>query len=657
VKKVLSILLLVASLQTIAFGDDGEKVSMDFVNVDIAIVVKYISELTGKNFIIDDKVSGKVTIISPKMVTKDEAYKVFESILETYGFVAIQSGNITKILPLSEARQKATAVDVGSYPSKNVSDNMITQLIPLKYIPAPDLVNVIRPLIPNTSFVISYNPTNTVILVDLASNRTRIMKIIHQLDVSGHDNSVVVLKLQYASARDMAQKIGRVLKQKGNSVTSQVIADERTNSLVIAGNDFYINRVKRLVFQLDVESPPGREEIKVVYLKNANAEDIAKVLNNISKSLSKLSKDAKAVANKNVLVTPDGATNSLLITASPEEFNTLKGVIDKLDIRRKQVFVEALIFEIRTDAQSKFGVEWRTTSNFNDKGVQGIGGTNFGGINSVAANPFSAGQGLVLGVVDGVINFGGTDYLNIGGLLRALKSEEGVNILSTPNLLTTDNAEARIFVGENIPIIKSSAQTTGATPITNIERKDIGVELKIKPQINESDYVKLDITQKISSISAVQLDKASDIITQKREVTTTVTVKNNQNIIIGGLIRDDTQDSVSKVPLLGDIPILGWLFKSTSTKKIKNNLLIFLTPHIINSDADMDAVTKLKKQEMKKSKETNGKENTTPSPADKKSEKKAEQETSKDRFDIGKEQEEVILFEPVGDVDLAKALK
>ena len=603
-----------------------EKVSMDFVNVDIAVVVKYISELTQKNFVIDEKVQGKVTIISPKKVSTAEAYRVFESILEVYGFASVPTGNVIKIVPISEARQKPGTVQIGQAVTRELRDRMVTQLIPLKSVSASELIKIIRPLIPPTSYVAAYSPSNTLILVDLAANRARILSIVNKLDVEGVESKVTVHKLKYASANDLAKKISTLLGKKGiakggakTGTQFNVIADDRLNALIIAGNNLYVDKVMNLILQLDVESPPGRQEINVVYLKNAEADTLAKVINNIAEGIKqrarKGTKKTAASAREKIIVTADVATNSLLITAAPEDFETLKKVIEQLDIPRKQVFVEALIFEVSSDDTLKFGVEWRTTSNFTESGVQGIGGTNFGNINTVAANPFSAGTGLVVGVVDGLINFGGSSYANIGGLVTALKTETGINILSTPNILTTDNHEAEIFVGENVPFIKTTSTTSGGQPISSIERKDIGIKLRIKPQINESDYVTLDIYQEISSVRPTQVGiDASDIITAKRTTDTTVTVKNGQNIIIGGLIKEDLQDTVNKVPILGDIPILGWLFKSTSKQKVKTNLMVFLTPHIINRAEDLTNLTEERKKMMEelqnKEKNPNGKTQT-----------------------------------------------
>lgn len=607
-KKLVGVLSIIFLLFATGAKAVEEKISMDFSNVEIAVVVKYISDLTGKNFIIDEKVRGNVTIISPKKVSKKEAYKVFESILEVYGFAAIPSGSLIKIVPITEARQKAGDVRIGGEYSKDARDSMLTQLIPLKFVPAKNLVPIIRPLIPSTSHVASYDPSNTLIVVDLAANRQRILEIIKELDVESTASQITVHRLSFATAGEIAKKIttalGTTAKAKSpGKGRAKVIPDERTNALIIVGNDLYIKRVKQLVAELDIESPPGREEVHVIYLKYANAEELGGVINNLAAAAKKNAKKKGKKAtvsfgSENITVTADKATNSLLITASPEDFETVKNIVDKLDIRRKQVFVEALIFEISTDDTQKFGVEWRTTSDFTKSGIQGIGGTNFGSINSVAVNPLTAGQGLVLGVVDGTINFAGKEFLNIGGLVQALQLESGINILSTPNILTTDNEEAEIFVGEEVPFIKSTVQSASGDPIENIERKKVGMTLRITPQINDSDYIRLKIFQEMSSISATQLAKARDIITFERRAETTVIVKNHQNIIIGGLIRDDYQDVISKVPFLGDLPIIGWLFKSTERKKSKTNLLIFLTPHIIEEAEDLDKITEKKRQLM-----------------------------------------------------------
>lgn len=595
----------------------GEKVNIDFNDVDIKLFVKFIAELTGRNFIIDDKVKGKVTIISPKKVTANEAMKVFESTMEVYGYSLIEAGSVTKIIPAVEARQR------GSFKAGPivVGDRMITRLIPLKHIRADELVNTLRPLVPPTSFITSYARTNTLILADYFSNTEKIMSIVNQLDTPGHEETITVVQLKYAGAKEMASKLdktfgskssakgrrrpgappGKPMRRPGGPIgvwtraEPKIIPDERINSLVIVADAAQTESILSLIEQLDIKAPPGRGNINVYYLQNADAEDLAKTLNNITKEQSKKrgKKGGAPSSSKlqdKVIITPDKPTNSLVITASVEDYETIRDIIEKLDIRRQQVFVEALIMEVSSNQQRRFGVEWRTTADFTENKEQVIGGFGTGVISSVAQDPLNAPPGLIIGVVDGIISFGGKDFLNIGALMHALESETGINILSTPNIMTTDNEEAEIIVAQNVPFVTGESQTTGGTTLTTIERRNIGITLRLTPQISGSGDVKLSVYQEISSISPTQLDKARDLITFTRSVKTTVIVRDGQNIVIGGLIRDDVNEVETKVPFLGDIPLLGWLFKSVSKQKTKTNLLVFLTPHIIRNDEDLENI-------------------------------------------------------------------
>jgi len=610
----------------------GEKVNIDFNDADIKVVVKFMAELTGLNFVIDEKVRGKVTIISPKKVTKEEAMKVFESTLEVYGYTLVEAGNIIKIIPATEARQRGSFGPGSGQPG----DRMVTRLIQLKYIKADEMVTTLRPLVPPTSYITAYSSTNTMILADYASNIEKILAIVEQLDAPGHEEVITVVQLRYAGAKELASRLERLftgeraLKTGSRRVTpkpasrtpgkarsrnggeAQIIPDERINSLIIVASRAQTDQILSLVEQLDIKAPAGSGKINVYYLKNADAEEIADVLNNIAKSGARKKPKRGAAAKKmrlegDVNITPDKATNSLVITASVEDYETLKEVIEKLDVRRSQVFVEALIMEVTTDRTREFGIEWRTTSDFTQPGVQGVGGVNFGNINTVAENPLATKQGLTIGVVDGVISFAGKEFLNLGALIHALQSESGINILSTPNIMTTDNEEAEIVVAQNVPFVTGQSQNTGGTTLTTIERRNIGITLRITPQISESDNVKLAVYQEISSISPTQLEKAKDLITFTRSVKTTVVVRNEQNIVLGGLIRDDLNDSESKVPGLGDVPLFGWLFKSKSKRKQKTNLLVFLTPHIVRNDSDISRITEKRSRLLKPETEEPGK--------------------------------------------------
>ncbi len=526
---------------------EGDYITINFNNIELQAFTKFISDLTKKNFIIDDKVQGKVTIVSPTKISKDEAYQVFLSVLEVKGFTAVETDNVIKIIPSREVKQ--SGVKVVSDKEKDIrGEGFVTKIFHLNYVSPSELTKTITPLISKDGNIIPYVPTNALIVTDSYSN---------------------------------------------------------------------IKKLTDIVNILDVEPPKGKGKINVYYLKNANSEEVAKVLTGI---ISKVPVGQQAAAaptgirsvsfESGVLVTPDKATNSLVIIASPEDYETIKGVISQLDIKRRQVYVEAAIMEISLDKQRDLGIEFRSVEKLNNDRVTSLGGTNFGGIGAATTGPaaFANILGLAVGIVKGTFSYGGVEYLNIGALVRALQSESDVNILSTPNILTTDNQKAEIMVGENVPFITGKSQGAGGVTLTTIERKDIGITLRLTPQISSDDHVTLDIYQEISSLADVAgLDpNVVGPTTTKRAATTTVVVKNGQTVAIAGLIRDNKSTIEYKVPLLGDIPLLGWFFKFQSKKSDKTNLMVFLTPHIIKESEDADIILKEKKEKMEEFKKEHG---------------------------------------------------
>ncbi|MBE9504942.1 MAG: type II secretion system secretin GspD [Proteobacteria bacterium] len=612
------ILNFIFSSQLFAAGK--KEISMDFDNADIRVVIKFISELTGKNMVVDSKVKGNVTVISPTKISEEEAYRVFDSILEVNGYSAVETAGIIKIIPKPDASKSQTRTRVGK-DSKKVprNDRIVTQIIPLDYASSTQVRAALAPLISKNGIIIDFAASNTIIVTDISSNIHRLVRIVQEIDLEDVSEKIEIIALRYASAGNFAKQLTSIFPLKKQAAAARgkrrapqagqsalkVIPYERTNSIIVVADESNMESIKALVEILDVETEVEAGEIHVVYLKNAVAEDISKVLSSMTQQrrnqpTAQGGASGGIPISGNIIITPDKATNSLVITASPSDYRVITTVIDKLDIRRKQVYVEASIMEISVDKQRELGFEFRGTSDPTaSSGAKVIGGTTFGGIEAASSNPLGlTGQGLVLGAVDGTITFRGTEYLNIGALLRAIETESGVNVLSTPHLLTTDNEEAEIVVGENVPFITSKTQTTAGEPITTIERKDVGITLKITPQINESDFVKLKIYQEISSVKEVTLEEAADLITTKRSAKTTVVVKDGQTVAIGGLIRDNDIETKNKVPCLGDIPLLGMLFRFTSVKKEKTNLLIFLSPRIIRDSAEMDAIMDEKKRDM-----------------------------------------------------------
>jgi len=633
----LCVLMLCAVLLAPCKAMAQQEITFNFNNADIRSVIKFVSNFTGRNFLVDNRVKGKVTIISPKALPADAAYQVFLSILEVNGFTAVSGQSVTKIIPLAVSRQKGIRVRFKGQPE--AGDEMITQVIPLKYAQARLLVGVLRPIIATLGNITAYAPANILLVTDTAANIRRILSIIHALDVS-EAVGVKLIRLKYASAEKLAKILtdmftskagvaGRAAARPGlaglsslsASSSIKVTAYNPENMLIIVAPAASVAAINSLIEKLDLPPSVDAGLLQVRYLKNADAEAIAKVLNEMLSgvSQSQASLGAAGGAKKpkgkvlftgKVKVVADPATNALLISADLNDRKALNKIIDKLDIRRLQVFIEALIVEVSASKAQQFGVEWRALGDFTQPGRRPVGGTSFGNqagtnINTVAANPLAAGNGLAVGVVDGTITFGGTEFLNLAALVRALEADTNTNVLSTPNLLTMDNEEAEIVVGQNVPFVTGSSSTQGGTanPFTTIQRQDVGLTLRVTPQISEGDTVRLKIFQEISSI-APNTSGASDIITNKRSVKTVVLARDTQTIVLGGLIRNDDTESVQKVPCIGSIPILGEPFKFTELTKNKTNLMVFLKPHIINTARDIKTITQdkyLNMQDIQKS--------------------------------------------------------
>jgi len=600
-------------------------VTIDFENVDINLFIKYISELTGKNFIIDKAVRGNVTIISPTKISVDEAYKVFESVLEVQGFAAIPSGTIIKIVPSVDARSKS--VETGfKEDTGEISDKVVTQLIPLKYADPEELKRLFTPLVSKTSVVISYPSTNLLIVTDVLSNISRLLQIIKQIDVEENVSEISVIPIENATATEVATILDSIFQGSSARRTTptrttrrrtaqaqpeetgpalgevNIIADERTNSLIIIASAFDTQKVKSLVAILDKEIPRGSGNINVYYLQHANAEDLTAVLTALPQQTDKPGTGPEAgkapPLSKEVQIVADKATNSLVITANKADYAVLDDVIKKLDIPRRMVYLEALIMEVNANKDFAVGVEWVGAFTYgDDKGI--VFGGSRGGDNSALPsleNP-TLPKGFSMGLINDYIKINGQTFPSISAILNAYKQDNDVNIISTPQILTTDNEEAEIKVGENVPYITSANTTAANQDYTNYEYKDVGVTLKITPQINQENVVRLQVYVEVIKIKNESVALATNTPTTfKRTAQTTVIIQDNDTLVIGGIIGDDVQNNQYKVPLLGDIPGLGWLFKTESQSVDRVNLYIFLTPRIIRNPSEAFAVTKEKRK-------------------------------------------------------------
>jgi len=582
-------------------------VTIDFDNVDITLFIKFISELTGKNFIIDKAVRGKVTIISPTKISIDEAYKVFESVLEVHGFTTVPAGSVIKIVRAVEARSKSIETRLREE-TVEPQDRVVTQVIPLQYANPDELSKLFRPLISKNSVIVSYDPTRTLIVTDVESNIKRLLDIVKAIDIAGIGEEVSVMPITHATASTLAKSLTDIFQTQARRTARKgaaaqpiirIVADERTNSLITLATEDDTKKIKGLVGLLDKPIPRGEGDIHVYYLQNANAEDLQKVLMAIPSKETKVEAKGKApVVSKEVQIVADKATNSLVITAKKNDYLVLEDIIKKLDIPRSMVYLEALIMEVNVDKDFELGVEWLGMEDFtyDDKEggfFAGSGGRgNYENIQGLSQTTPTLPSGFSLGVIGEAITIGDLVFPNLGALFQAYEKDSDVNIISTPQLLTTDNEEAEIYVGENVPYLTKEA--SGEQTYQTYEYKDVGVTLKITPQINQERFVRLEIFQE--NISLKKGTEAFRPTTLKRSAETTVIIKDKNTVVIGGIIGESAEKSTYKTPCLGDIPGLRWLFSSLSRSENKTNLFVFITPYIIENSAEAKEVYERKKE-------------------------------------------------------------
>ncbi len=608
-----------ADAQTTGQSGRGQYVSIDFNNVDINVFIKFISELTGKNFIVDNTVKGKVTVISPSKISVDEAYKVFESVLEVHGFATVQAGEVIKIVTAPDARSKNIETMLRQE-AASPEDKVVTQIIPLQYADANDIMQLFRPLVSKNSVILPYPPTNMLIVTDVYSNITRLLRILDAIDIIGIGQEISVIPLEYGDATKMVRLLNTVFqtqqrgkKQPAAVETAKFVDDERTNSIVVLASEDDTAKIKALIQLLDKEVPKGKERIHVYYLENATAEELATVLQSLSgktgSTAEKGKKEAPIVSDK-VTITADKATNSLIIMAEKEEYMVLEEIIKKLDIRRAMVYIECLIMEVNVNNDFNLGSEWLAFGEAAHDGTDGGYGGGFSGGGDV---PFANSLGLItpneagvgslpagfsLGVFSEVIQIGDVMFPNLAAIAKAYKKDKNVNILSTPQLLTTDNEEASITVGKNIPYQTKTGTTTTSETYNTYEYKDVGISLKVTPQISKDRVIRLQITQEVTKLDELLTTGEERPTTLKRSVETTVIVNDKGTVAIGGLIDDSITNTENKIPCLGEIPGLGWMFKSVSDSREKTNLYIFLTPHVIENPMEAEDLYQKKKQEI-----------------------------------------------------------
>lgn len=576
--------LLCALLFSVVLSAEEESagLDLDMKDADIRTLIEWVADQTGKNIVIDPRVKGKVTVVTSEPIPQEDLNQLLSSVLSVHGFSLIKENNVYKVVP--EADAKTSSLPLNG-PHTSAGDNVV-KLFKLKNVSAAQLVNLLKPMVPQTAYISAYPDRNFIIVADRAVNITKLDELIARLD---HEWEVgtEVFALKYANAQDILTMVNNLFpKPKSDSPEGffSIGADVRTNSILVAGDEVLRRQVRDVVRQLD-RKVQGVGNTKVFYLHYLRAADTLPVVQSLSSSIQKQGLNAQD-SSIEVNIQASEATNALVVTGPPDVIEAVDYIIKKLDIRRAQVLVEAVIVEISETQGKELGIEWRTSAR-----AQGSDGW-FGGTlyrEGAGAGDADEAPDLLTGLSMGFYRGG-----SLRALFKALETNDSLNILSKPNLVTLDNEEAKIVVGQNVPFV-TGRSTSAATPVDNpfqtIERKDVGITLSIKPQVNEGDAVTLDITQEISSVSNSRVAQAQDIITNTRSVKTRVLVEDGQTLVLGGLISDEVQDGDAKVPFLGRIPLIGRLFRSDRGSNKKNNLMIFIQPRIIRSLDDAQVVT------------------------------------------------------------------
>jgi general secretion pathway protein D len=699
-----------------AEGPPQNMITMNFQNVDIPVLAKFISEITGKNFIVDESVRGKVSIISPTKVTPDQAYQIFQSVLQLKGFTTVQAGKVIKIIPSRNVRQSAPLTQ-SQQPFEVKGDEYVTRMVKLRNVEVNSIISVVQPMVSHDGLVAAFPEDNTLIITDDTSNVERLLAIVGSLDVEGTHQNVEVIPLRFAFADDIAPEVEEILGggsgqhpggRPGQGVVApaaqaptalfKVIPDERTNSIVAVAGPIQMKQIREVVTKLDISPPNATSRIHVYRLKNASAPEMIDVLNGLlgggggPSSLSpqtgrgslgrgsslgvyggtsgfggmggygggyggggissfggmsgyggmgggyggmggmmsgmggglgrrsssgtgtagtgpaSASSSGKSAEFSNpVNVTADPATNSLVISAAPQDYQTIRTIVSELDVPRVQVFVQAIIVEVSAERQRNLGVNFQSSTGISNSTL-GIGQLNFGQLQTALGNPLGL-TGLGLGLASGSIcsipvalaqtatggttgTSGTSGTMNVPcdvALMTALESDTHSNVLSAPTLLTADNEEAMIVVGQNLPFVGSAAANAGLPGqiFNSVDRQNVGITLDIVPQVSEGDYVRLDLYEEVSNVLASTVNNPLGPTTTIRSASTTVLVQNHRTAVIGGLLSNNDNYQRQGVPWVSDIPVLGNLFSSTSSDKQKDNLLVFLTPHVVRNKGEL----------------------------------------------------------------------
>ncbi len=649
--KVLILLLSVGVLSAPGSASSAEEikeVALDFDDVDIRLFIRVMSELTGKNFIIDNNVKGKVTVLSPKKLNIQQAYEVFKSVLSVNGFALVEAGQATKIVP---AQQMSThELPVVTDRVRKGEDQYITQIMPLKYLDAQSLLPIIKPLLSRQGAVFATPPGELLIVTDTKSNVKKTAEILDEIDIGIADAVAEKLDLKHASANDVAMKVSDILDvkygkgRKGIRPTLyKLIALERINAILAVAPSDIFKEITGLISKIDQPSPEGKSLLNVYYLEHAKAEDIVRILTETQKAMASYAESRTTTAptptrgarettgidrsqrtegggtvvggkfkatGKEISIMADKSTNSLIIYAEPDDYNTIKEMIKKLDIPRKQVYIQALLMEVSPTEDFNFGTEWsayKQTGSLDGKQLYTFGQQRSQGlIENLLASLTGVGTtttsvlnpGLAVGVLGEPITIGSFTFPSLAVFAQASESLKTTNILSKPQLMTLNNEQASINISTNRPFrTTETILSTGGGSTQNFDYRDIGIKLTFTPYINKGSKIKLELNLEVSKLAGTQFS-LDQPITLKRAIDTVVEVNNRGTIVIGGLIEEQKDFTKDAAPCLGGLPALGWAFKSVGSADTRTNLLVFLSPTVYDTPEDASSQTSEKKEYM-----------------------------------------------------------
>ncbi|MCL6268738.1 type II secretion system secretin GspD [Sansalvadorimonas sp. 2012CJ34-2] len=603
------ILLLVCMICTISFPVQAAGFAASFNNADIGEFINTVSAALNRTIIISPTVKGKISVRSYKELNKEQYYELFLSVLDVHGFSVLEQADGTlKVVRSKDGKTAALPVvsDTG-----NPADRLVTWVLPVNNVPVRELSPILRQMNATFGNVVNFNPSNILIITGRAANVERLVSIVERIDSVGAKD-VEVISLQYTSAAEMTRILTSIYLGKSNA-TATVVANEQGNQLIIAGNPEILTRMKKLALQLDSERAVGAGNSRVFYLRYARAKDLEPVLEGAAATFFKTPAAAKKGGPEQVSIEVHEQNNALVITAQPDLMSTLEGLIEELDIRRAQVMVEAIIAEVAEGDGINLSLQLASKSGsiiqFQDgstvpigeiiagvadaRGTKGTTTTTTKSDGTVITNKTPDSEGDYSTLAKALSKLSGAAFTvtsgNWAALLQAVSTSSKSNVLSTPSLMTLDNQPAFFIVGDEVPTITGSTSgSNNDNPYQTVERKQVGVKLQVTPQVNEGDAVRLDIEQEVSKVNG---RTPVDVTFSTRQVKTSVMVRSGDTVVIGGLIDDDVQESVSKVPLLGDIPWVGQLFRSTASKKVKRNLMIFIRPTILRDDSMLQSVS------------------------------------------------------------------